>query len=140
MPDSLSKVSSKKLSVSISHVANYLGVHPRTLRIWDKEGMLIPKRTKSNRRYYTLNDIEDGKVILFLTNEVLSNLAGVKMIMSSLELNKEFSKDKYKAVLKIAKHAKTTKEMQTENIKKNSKRGRKKKEKEEKKKDKENKE
>ncbi len=65
MPDSLSKVSSKKLSVSISHVANYLGVHPRTLRIWDKEGMLIPKRTKSNRRYYTLNDIEEKKSYTF---------------------------------------------------------------------------
>ncbi len=124
---------SKKLHVGISNAASYLGVHSRTLRIWDKQGLLVPKRTKSDRRYYTLQDIKDGKVVWHLLKKVSLNIVGVKMLLSALELNSEFSKDKYKAILKIEKHAKITKEMKEENVRKNSKRGRKKKEKEEKK-------
>lgn len=72
--------------LSIGVFAELLKVHPRTLRIYDKEKLLCPKRTNKNRRLYSNNDYIKAKVILFLTRNLAINLAGVKMI---LELTNE---------------------------------------------------
>jgi MerR family transcriptional regulator/heat shock protein HspR len=62
----------------ISVVADILKVHQRTLRIYDDEQLLVPSRSAKNRRLYSLNDIERGKFIQYLTRELGINLAGIK--------------------------------------------------------------
>ena len=53
----------------ISSIAQALNIHQRTLRIYDKEGILSPKRTDKNRRNYSIDDLEKAKLILFLTKK-----------------------------------------------------------------------
>ena len=60
----------------ISAIAKALDVHQRTLRIYDKEGILCPNRSQKNRRNYSLNDLERAKLILFLTRNLALNLSG----------------------------------------------------------------
>ena len=79
----------------IAIVAEILKVHRRTLRIYDKKGILSPERSKRNRRLYSFNDIEKGKFIIFLTQEAGANIAGVKIILELLKKLK-ISPEKYK--------------------------------------------
>lgn len=112
----------------ISSIAAALNVHQRTLRIYDKEGILCPKRTEKNRRNYSLNDLEKAKLILFLTRNLALNLAGVKIILTMLEQNKVEPKDYIDYINKIAKLSKIDTSEQENNIEKTSRRGRKAKE------------
>lgn len=73
------------IQIGIANLAEILGVHQRTLRIWDKEGILIPSRTGKNRRYYSLEDIKKAQFIQFLTGNLLVNLNAVKIILRLLE-------------------------------------------------------
>ncbi|HSA06608.1 MAG TPA: MerR family transcriptional regulator [Candidatus Gastranaerophilales bacterium] len=72
----------------ISVVADLLKVHQRTLRIYDDETILVPSRSPKNRRLYSLNDIERGKFIQYLTRELGINLAGIKIIIHLLKQQK----------------------------------------------------
>lgn len=65
----------------ISVAANLAGVHPRTLRIYEDEGLLQPVRTASNIRLYSDGDIQRVRCIRYLTRRRGVNLAGVKMIL-----------------------------------------------------------
>ena len=109
----------------ISAIAQALEVHQRTLRIYDKEGILSPKRYDKNRRNYSLDDLEKAKLILFLTRNLALNLSGVKIILAILEENKVKPKDYITYINKIAKVAKIDIAKQENNIEKTSKRGRK---------------
>ncbi len=109
----------------ISSIAQTLNVHQRTLRIYDKEGILSPTRTDKNRRNYSLDDLEKAKLILFLTRNLAMNLSGVKMIFAMLEENKIEPKNYMTYVSKVAKRANINTEIQKDNIEKTSKRGRK---------------
>lgn len=70
----------------ISSMAQALNIHQRTLRIYDKEGILTPQRSEKNRRNYTLDDLEKAKSVLHLTRDLSINLAGVKMILAMLKV------------------------------------------------------
>lgn len=65
----------------ISVAAELAGVHPQTLRIYERKGLLRPKRTSGNSRRYSERDIERLRVIQELTQAEGVNLAGVKRIM-----------------------------------------------------------
>ncbi len=65
----------------ISVAAELAGVHPQTLRIYERKGLVRPKRTSGNTRRYSQRDIELLREIQELTQEQGINLAGVKMIM-----------------------------------------------------------
>jgi MerR family transcriptional regulator/heat shock protein HspR len=65
----------------ISVAAELAGVHPQTLRIYERKGLLRPKRTSGNTRRYSQRDIERLRTIQELTQEEGVNLAGVKRIM-----------------------------------------------------------
>lgn len=67
---------------TISVVAERFGVHPQTLRLYEREGLLTPKRTKGNTRLYTDEDIDRLDVILSLTRDLGVNLAGVEIILN----------------------------------------------------------
>lgn len=109
----------------IGAIAKSLGVHPRTLRIYDQQNILTPQRSDGDRRLYSFNDVEKAKLILFLTRNLALNLSGVKIIIAMLEKNKVKPKDYMSYIEKIAKSANIDTTIQQINITKTSRRGRK---------------
>jgi len=69
----------------ISAVAERYEVHPQTLRLYEREGLLKPSRSEGNTRLYTDEDLERLEVILQLTRELGVNLAGVEIILNMRE-------------------------------------------------------
>jgi MerR family transcriptional regulator/heat shock protein HspR len=65
----------------ISAVAELFGIHPQTLRLYEREGLLRPSRTDGNTRVYTDEDLEQLQTILNL-RELGVNLAGVDIILN----------------------------------------------------------
>ena len=109
----------------IGAIARTLGVHPRTLRIYDKENILSPQRSDGDRRLYSLNDVEKAKLILFLTRNLALNLSGVKIILAILKDMRVDNKEYFSYVEKIAKSAQIDLDTQKNNVTKTSRRGRK---------------
>ena len=109
----------------ISIISEMLGVHQRTLRIYDEEGLLVPKRTDKNRRLYSLNDVERGKFIQYLTRDLGINLAGVRIIFNLLSQLKVPSEKYVEHLQKVAKSLKITPEEQAKKRQSLMKRGRK---------------
>lgn len=72
----------------IGEAAEILGIHIQTLRIYDRESLLPSKRSETNRRGYSSNDIERARLILYLTRALAINLNGVKIILHLLKKNK----------------------------------------------------
>lgn len=66
---------------AIGVAARLLGVHPQTLRLYEREGLISPFRTEGNTRLYSQGDIEDVRTIMHLTREMGINLAGVELIV-----------------------------------------------------------
>jgi len=66
----------------ISAVAEMYNIHPQTLRLYEREGLLIPSRSNGNTRLYTQEDLEQLEAILNLTRELGVNLAGIEIIMN----------------------------------------------------------
>ena len=65
----------------ISIAAGIAGCHPRTLRIYEEEGLLEPVRTDTNIRLYSDEDLQRVRVIRYLTQVRGVNLAGVKLLL-----------------------------------------------------------
>ena len=72
----------RKAGYMISAVAEMFEIHPQTLRLYEREGLLLPSRSEGNTRLYTDEDIERLEVILKLTRELGVNLAGVEIILN----------------------------------------------------------
>src|SRR6516225_2168403 len=66
----------------ISAVADQYQLHPQTLRLYEREGLLRPSRSEGNTRLYTDEDLERLEVILHLTRDLGVNLAGVDIILN----------------------------------------------------------
>ncbi|MCK5058810.1 MAG: helix-turn-helix transcriptional regulator [Candidatus Aminicenantes bacterium] len=64
----------------ISAVASKFDIHPQTLRLYEREGLLVPSRTKGNTRVYTDDDLKKLEFILNLSREMGVNLAGIEII------------------------------------------------------------
>ena len=71
-----------KAAYMISSVAEQYGVHPQTLRLYEREGLLKPSRSDGNTRLFTDEDLERLEVILHLTRDLGVNLAGVEIILN----------------------------------------------------------
>ncbi len=69
----------------ISVVSEQFEIHPQTLRLYEREGLLKPSRTEGNTRLYTDRDLERLEVILSLTRNLGVNLAGVEIILNMRE-------------------------------------------------------
>ena len=87
----------KKVKVyTISAVAELYEIHPQTLRLYEREGLLKPSRSVGNTRNYTDDDLERLEVILSLTRDLGVNLAGVEIILNMREkmdaMQKEFER------------------------------------------------
>jgi MerR family transcriptional regulator, heat shock protein HspR len=74
-----------KAAYMISAVAEQYEIHPQTLRLYEREGLLAPSRSDGNTRLYTDEDLERLEVILKLTRELGVNLAGVEIILNMRE-------------------------------------------------------
>ena len=74
-----------KAAYMISAVAEQYEIHPQTLRLYEREGLLAPSRSEGNTRLYTDDDLERLEVILKLTRELGVNLAGVEIILNMRE-------------------------------------------------------
>jgi MerR family transcriptional regulator/heat shock protein HspR len=74
-----------KAAYMISAVAEQYAIHPQTLRLYEREGLLKPSRSEGNTRLYTPEDLERLEVILHLTRDLGVNLAGVEIILNMRE-------------------------------------------------------
>jgi MerR family transcriptional regulator/heat shock protein HspR len=75
----------KGRTYTISAVADEYDIHPQTLRLYEREGLLKPSRSEGNTRLYTDSDLERLEVILSLTRDLGVNLAGVEIILNMRE-------------------------------------------------------
>ncbi|MEZ5317626.1 MAG: helix-turn-helix transcriptional regulator [Vicinamibacterales bacterium] len=66
----------------ISAVASRYNIHPQTLRLYEREGLLKPSRTEGNTRLYSDEDLQELETILALTRDLGVNLAGVEIILN----------------------------------------------------------
>ena len=71
-----------KVGYMISAVAEMYSIHPQTLRLYERERLLVPSRSDGNTRLYAPGDLERLEVILKLTRELGVNLAGVEIILN----------------------------------------------------------
>src|SRR5918994_4731036 len=80
----------------ISAVAQRYNIHPQTLRLYEREGLLKPSRTDGNTRLYSDEDLKRLEVILNLTRDLGVNLAGVEIILNMREkmdqMQREFNR------------------------------------------------
>ncbi|HEY0428507.1 MAG TPA: helix-turn-helix transcriptional regulator [Pyrinomonadaceae bacterium] len=86
----------KVRTYTISAVAELFDIHPQTLRLYEREGLLKPSRSVGNTRLYEDADLERLEVILSLTRDLGVNLAGVEIILNMREkmdaMQKEFER------------------------------------------------
>ena len=71
-----------KAAYMISAVAETYDIHPQTLRLYEREGLLKPSRSEGNTRLYTAQDLEQLELILSLTRDLGVNLAGVEVVLN----------------------------------------------------------
>ncbi|WP_154507275.1 heat shock protein transcriptional repressor HspR [Helicobacter pylori] len=93
----------------ISVVAKILGVHPQTLRQYEKEGLIEPSRTDGKMRLYSQRDMDKIKTILRLTRDMGVNLAGVDIILRLKEKLDELDSLNKELQDALHKHSKNTK-------------------------------
>ena len=75
----------KKTGYMISSVAESYQIHPQTLRLYERLGLLMPSRSDGNTRLYSEEDLHRLEIILTLTRELGVNLAGVEVILNMRE-------------------------------------------------------
>src|SRR5208337_1534171 len=74
-----------KAGYMISAVAELYKLHPQTLRLYERVGLLKPSRSQGNTRQYTDSDLERLEVILTLARDMGVNLAGIEIILNMRE-------------------------------------------------------
>jgi MerR family transcriptional regulator, heat shock protein HspR len=75
----------KQGAYMISAVAEMYGIHPQTLRLYEREGLLKPSRTEGNTRLYTDQDLERLELILSLARDLGVNISGIAIIIQMRE-------------------------------------------------------
>lgn len=70
---------------SITTAADLLGLHPRTLMLYEYEELLIPRRSATNRRVYSMKDLKEIKFIRYLLRMKKLNYAGVRIVLRMLD-------------------------------------------------------
>jgi MerR family transcriptional regulator/heat shock protein HspR len=73
----------------ISSVAEMYGIHPQTLRLYEREGLLKPSRTEGNTRLYTDEDLQRLEFILNLARDLGVNISGIAIILQMRERMEE---------------------------------------------------
>ncbi len=76
----------------ISAVAEMYGIHPQTLRLYEREGLLKPSRTEGNTRLYTEEDVQRLEFILNLARDLGVNISGISIILQMRERMEEMQR------------------------------------------------
>src|SRR5215472_15409263 len=76
----------------ISAVAEMYGIHPQTLRLYEREGLLKPSRTEGNTRLYTEGDLKRLEFILSLARDLGVNISGISVILDMRERMEEMQR------------------------------------------------
>jgi len=76
----------------ISAVAEMYGIHPQTLRLYEREGLLKPSRTDGNTRLYTDEDLQRLEFILTLARDLAVNISGIAIILQMRERMEEMQR------------------------------------------------
>ena len=87
------KIKRGKAFFSISAVSKMFSVHQQTIRLYEKEGFINPKRSDGNTRMFSDEDIERLEEIIYLTHQLGINLAGVEMILQLQKKMKKMQQD-----------------------------------------------
>ena len=82
----------KQGAYMISSVAEMYDIHPQTLRLYEREGLLKPSRTEGNTRLYTDEDIERLELILSLARDLGVNISGIAIILQMRERMEEMQR------------------------------------------------
>ena len=82
----------------ISAVAEMYEIHPQTLRLYEREGLLKPSRTEGNTRLYTDEDLERLEFILNLARDLGVNIAGIAIILQMRERMEEMNRQMHSFV------------------------------------------
>ncbi|MFB3922431.1 MAG: helix-turn-helix transcriptional regulator [Terriglobia bacterium] len=82
-----------KAGYMISAVAEMYDIHPQTLRLYEREGLLVPSRSDGNTRLYGKEDLEQLELILKLTRDLGVNLAGIEIILNMRQRMAEMEKE-----------------------------------------------
>jgi len=93
MPRGRKAKSKGKAGYTISAVSEMYNIHPQTLRLYEREGLLSPSRSSGNTRFYAKEDLERLEVILGLTRDLGVNLAGIEIILNMRERMKEMERE-----------------------------------------------
>lgn len=76
----------EKPIITISVAAKLLKLHPRTLMLYERSGIVRPYRTATNRRLFSVNDLSELQFVKYLTRQEGVNLKGVKIILETIRL------------------------------------------------------
>ena len=76
----------------ISAVAEMYGIHPQTLRLYEREGLLKPSRTEGNTRLYTEEDLKRLEFILSLARDLGVNISGIAVVLQMRERMEEMQR------------------------------------------------
>jgi len=136
------KIKRKKGYFSISAVAKMFSIHQQTIRLYEKEGLICPKRSDGNTRLFSEEDVDDLEEIIYLTHQLGINLAGVEMILKlkqkiftmqkdmnklfeqtqkQLSMESEQSKEAMRSSIKqLLKHKKASSDIAKESLEKNA--------------------
>ena len=82
----------KQGAYMISAVAEMYGIHPQTLRLYEREGLLKPSRTEGNTRLYTDEDLERLELVLSLARDLGVNISGIAIILQMRERMEEMQR------------------------------------------------
>ena len=102
-------MSRKKNYLSISAVSKMFTVHQQTIRFYEKEGLIKPKRSAGNTRMFSENDIKRLEEIIYFTHQLGINLSGVELILKlknqieqlQVTMNQAFSETQSKLLLEV---------------------------------------
>src|SRR5204863_9111125 len=92
-----------KAAYMLSAVAESYSIHPQTLRLYEREGLLKPSRSEGNTRLYTEEDLERLELILNLTRDLGVNLAGVEVVLNMRRRMEEMQRELHEFVEYIEK-------------------------------------
>lgn len=87
------KVKRQKAYYSISAVAKMFTIHQQTVRLYEKEGLINPKRSEGNTRLFDEEDVNQLEEVIYLTHQLGINLAGVQMILKLQRQIQKMQKD-----------------------------------------------
>jgi MerR family transcriptional regulator/heat shock protein HspR len=87
------KIKRGKAFFSISAVSKMFSVHQQTIRLYEKEGFINPKRSEGNTRLFSEEDVTKLEEIIYLTHQLGINLAGVEMILQLQKKMKKMQQD-----------------------------------------------